>query len=41
MIAPELAAIPGLRVRFGGGDAGETFQLVLVSDTPPRARQGR
>jgi hydrophobic/amphiphilic exporter-1 (mainly G- bacteria), HAE1 family len=34
LIAPELAAIPGLRVRFGGGEAGETFQLVLVSDSP-------
>ncbi|HEX5769175.1 MAG TPA: efflux RND transporter permease subunit, partial [Burkholderiales bacterium] len=34
LIAPELAAVPGLRVRFGGGEAGETFQLVLVSDSP-------
>jgi hydrophobic/amphiphilic exporter-1 (mainly G- bacteria), HAE1 family len=34
LLAPELAAIPGLRVRFGGGEAGETFQLVLVSDSP-------
>jgi len=34
VIAPELGAIPGLRVRFGGGEAGETFQLVLVSDSP-------
>jgi multidrug efflux pump subunit AcrB len=33
LIAPELATIPGLRVRFGGGEAGETFQLVLVSDS--------
>jgi multidrug efflux pump subunit AcrB len=34
LIGPELAAIPGLRVRFGGGEAGETYQLVLVSDSP-------
>jgi HAE1 family hydrophobic/amphiphilic exporter-1 len=34
VIGPELATIPGLRVRFGGGEAGETFQLVLVSDSP-------
>jgi len=34
LLAPELSAIPGLRVRFGGGEAGETFQLVLVSDSP-------
>ena len=34
LIAPELASIPGLRVRFGGGEAGETYQLVLVSDSP-------
>jgi HAE1 family hydrophobic/amphiphilic exporter-1 len=31
-IAAQLQAIPGLRFRFGGGEAGETFQLVLVSD---------
>jgi multidrug efflux pump subunit AcrB len=34
LVGPELAAIPGLRVRFGGGEAGETFNLVLVSDSP-------
>ena len=34
VLAPELAKLPGLRVRFGGGEAGETFQLVLVSDSP-------
>jgi multidrug efflux pump subunit AcrB len=34
LIAPELASIPGLRVRFGGGEAGEIFQIVLVSDSP-------
>jgi HAE1 family hydrophobic/amphiphilic exporter-1 len=34
LLAPELAAIPGLRLRFGGGEAGETFLLVLVSDSP-------
>jgi multidrug efflux pump subunit AcrB len=33
-VGPELKAIPGMRFRFGGGDAGETFQLVLVSDSP-------
>ena len=33
-ITPELQAIPGLRFRFGGGEAGETFQIVLVSDNP-------
>jgi len=33
-IAKDLQAIPGLRFRFGGGEAGETFQLVLVSDNP-------
>jgi multidrug efflux pump subunit AcrB len=32
LIAPELQAIPGFRFRFGGGEAGETFQIVLVSD---------
>ena len=36
LIGPELATIPGLRVRFGGGEAGETFQLVLVSDSPAK-----
>ena len=34
LIAPELQAIPGFRFRFGGGEAGETFQMVLVSDNP-------
>jgi multidrug efflux pump subunit AcrB len=33
-IAPELQSIPGLRVRFGAGEAGESLQLVLVSDNP-------
>jgi multidrug efflux pump subunit AcrB len=34
LLAPELRALPGVRVRFGGGEAGETYQLVLVSDSP-------
>ena len=33
-VGPELQAIPGFRFRFGGGEAGETFQIVLVSDNP-------
>lgn len=33
-VAPELAQIPGFRFRFGGGEAGEAFYLVLVSDNP-------
>ncbi|MBK8017656.1 MAG: efflux RND transporter permease subunit [Betaproteobacteria bacterium] len=31
-IAEELKTIPGLRVRFGAGNAGETLDIVLVSD---------
>jgi hydrophobic/amphiphilic exporter-1 (mainly G- bacteria), HAE1 family len=31
-VGPELAAIPGLRFRFGTGDAGETLQVILASD---------
>src|SRR5262249_1393509 len=31
-IAPELQTIPGLRFRFGGGNAGETLEVILVSD---------
>ncbi len=34
MVGPELKAIPGVRFRFGGGEAGETLQVVLVSDSP-------
>ena len=34
LIGPELQAMPGMRFRFGGGEAGETFQIVLVSDNP-------
>jgi multidrug efflux pump subunit AcrB len=34
LVAPELAQIPGFRFRFGGGEAGEAFYLVLVSDNP-------
>lgn len=33
-IAPELGSIPGMRFRFGSGEAGETLQLILVSDLP-------
>ena len=32
LIAPELQAIPGLRLRFGAGEAGESLYVVLVSD---------
>src|SRR5262249_35043458 len=33
VIGPELAAaIPGFRVRFGAGNAGETLEVILVSD---------
>src|SRR5215467_599135 len=34
LVGPELQAIPGFRFRFGAGEAGETFQIVLVSDNP-------
>ncbi|MES2959558.1 MAG: efflux RND transporter permease subunit [Pseudomonadota bacterium] len=30
----ELRQIPGLRFRFGGGETGETLELILVSDNP-------
>ncbi|WP_127996251.1 efflux RND transporter permease subunit [Piscinibacter defluvii] len=33
-LEPELRAIPGLRFRFGGGEAGEVLDVVLVSDNP-------
>jgi len=33
-ITPELEQIPGFRFRFGGGNPGETLQVVLVSDNP-------
>src|SRR5215831_12704678 len=32
LVGAELQAIPGFRFRFGAGEAGETFQIVLVSD---------
>jgi HAE1 family hydrophobic/amphiphilic exporter-1 len=32
LIGPELRNIPGFRFRFGSGEAGETLQVVLVSD---------
>ena len=38
-IAPELASIPGFRFRFGAGNAGETLQVVLVSDNPRALEQ--
>jgi HAE1 family hydrophobic/amphiphilic exporter-1 len=34
LIGPQLQAIPGMRFRFGGGEVGEIFQVVLVSDNP-------
>jgi HAE1 family hydrophobic/amphiphilic exporter-1 len=34
MIGEELRAIPGLRFRFGGGEAGEMLEVILVSDSP-------
>lgn len=33
-IESELRAIPGLRFRFGGGEAGEILDVILVSDNP-------
>lgn len=33
-IQSELRQIPGLRFRFGGGEAGEVLDLILVSDNP-------
>ena len=30
----ELRQIPGLRFRFGGGETGETLEVILVSDNP-------
>jgi len=33
-IEAELRAIPGMRFRFGGGEAGEILDVILVSDNP-------
>jgi hydrophobic/amphiphilic exporter-1 (mainly G- bacteria), HAE1 family len=33
-IQDELRSIPGLRFRFGGGEAGELLDVILVSDNP-------
>jgi multidrug efflux pump subunit AcrB len=33
-IQHELRQIPGLRLRFGGGEAGEVLDVILVSDHP-------
>jgi len=33
-VQDELRQIPGLRFRFGGGEAGEVLDLILVSDNP-------
>ena len=33
-IQADLRTIPGLRFRFGGGEAGEVLDLILVSDNP-------
>jgi HAE1 family hydrophobic/amphiphilic exporter-1 len=34
-LTPELKAIPGFRFRFGAGNAGETLDVILVSDNGP------
>lgn len=33
-VQAELKQIPGLRFRFGGGEAGELLDVILVSDSP-------
>jgi multidrug efflux pump subunit AcrB len=33
-VQAELRQIPGLRFRFGGGEAGELLDVILVSDSP-------
>jgi hydrophobic/amphiphilic exporter-1 (mainly G- bacteria), HAE1 family len=33
-VQAELRGIPGLRFRFGGGEAGEVLDVILVSDNP-------
>jgi len=35
----ELRGIPGFRFRFGGGEAGETLDVILVSDNPKSLEQ--
>jgi hydrophobic/amphiphilic exporter-1 (mainly G- bacteria), HAE1 family len=34
LIASDLQSIPGLRFRFGAGNAGETLNVFLISDNP-------
>jgi HAE1 family hydrophobic/amphiphilic exporter-1 len=38
-IQAELRGIPGLRFRFGGGEAGEVLDVILVSDNPRSLEQ--
>ncbi|WP_284615358.1 efflux RND transporter permease subunit [Aquabacterium humicola] len=38
-IERELRAIPGLRFRFGGGEAGEMLEVILVGDNPRSLEQ--
>ena len=38
-IEPELRSIPGLRIRFGGGESGEILDVILVSDNPQALAQ--
>lgn len=33
-VQADLRRIPGLRLRFGGGEAGEVLELILVGDNP-------
>ena len=43
MVTQELRDIPGFRFRFGSGEAGETLDVILVSDSPTsldRAAEG-
>lgn len=34
LVQEDLRRIPGLRIRFGGGEAGEVLETILVSDNP-------
>ncbi len=38
-VQAELRRIPGFRFRFGGGEAGETLDVILVSDNPKALEQ--
>lgn len=38
-IQTELRSIPGFRFRFGGGEAGEVLDVILVSDNPKSLEQ--